>query len=135
VRLLCNLLGVTERTYGNPQSELSMFRPRFEMIFIACTGMINTFNARYVSLLRANSPVCYRSAVELNVAKASTNSGFFFIRFGRIMRRHIIFGNFQLLFKGFNFTQHHVISDDKQTLKLLPCFKHSAVLKSVVKLS
>jgi hypothetical protein len=75
--MLCNLFGSAEKTYGKPQPELSMFRPIFEWSFIACAGTFNVFITRYVCLPRVKSPVCQRSGVQLNVAKALCNINFF----------------------------------------------------------
>jgi hypothetical protein len=77
VRLLCNLFGGTEKTYGILQPELSISRSRFEWSFIECTGIFKTLTTRYVLLPRANLSVCFRSAMQLNVAKASTNRDYF----------------------------------------------------------
>lgn len=73
------------------------------------------FNTRYVYLSPANSPASFRSAVQFNVAKASTIRGFC----------HCIQANHEMTYSNepiprspqpFNFTEHHrilIISEDK----------------------
>jgi len=76
--MLCNFFGSGEKTYDKPQTELSISCPRYEWCFIVRAGKFNTINTRYVYLPRAKSSVCWRSGVQLNVAKASTKRDFFF---------------------------------------------------------
>jgi len=116
--MLCNVYGSAEKTYGKPQPELSVFRPVFEWSFIACTGTFNMFISRYVYLPRVNSPVCYRSGVQLNVAKASSNIIFFL---SVQANREMTYANWPLPPSPpfFKFFEPHLISDEKLQLRFI----------------
>jgi hypothetical protein len=75
------MFGSIVETHGKHRPEFSTFH-RVHIANYAITK-------RCVSLSRANSPVCYRSGVQLNVVKAFINRHFFSV-IRRIIRSLII---------------------------------------------
>ena len=95
-----------------------MFRPIFEWRIIACAGTFNVFITRYVCLPRVKSPVCHRSGVQLNVANVLCNINIFIsLQANRVMT----FANWPLSPSPqfINFTEPHVISDEKLQLNFI----------------